>query len=160
MAFVTAKRGGRFEIRETRRTAHGPRSTTLVSFRALTDEVLEQAQARAASPFDVDRIRAGARRVGAPIELGRSDQLARLLLAGMAREAMPSPGLRRALLDALAEAGPPSSGDLAGLAQWIGVPDEDRASALADLLGLADAIPTATRRGALSFPRLDSRADG
>jgi hypothetical protein len=160
MAFVTAKRGGRFEIRETRRTAHGPRSTTLVSFRALTDEVLEQASERAASPIDVERIRAGARKVGAPIELGRPDQLARLLLAAMAQDAAPSPGLRRALLDALVEVGTSSSGDLAGLAQWIGVPDAERALALADLLGLADAIPMAARQGTLAFPRLASRADG
>jgi hypothetical protein len=161
MAFVTARRGGRFEIRETRRTAHGPRSTTLVSFRALNDEVLEQARERAVGAVDLEQIRAGARRVGAPIELGRPDQLARLLLGAMANGALPSPGLRRALADALADVGTPSDGDLAGLAHWIGVSDEERARALEDLLGLADAIPTTTpRRAELTFPRLASAAHG
>ncbi len=160
MAFVTAKRGGRFEIRETRRTAHGPRATTLVSFRALNDEVLEQARARAVGGVDLEQIRAGARRVGAPIELGRPDQLVRHLLGAMANGALPAPGLRRALADALADAGPRSDGDLAGLAQWVGVPDEERARALEDLLGLADAIPTARTRGPLAFPRLSSGDGG
>jgi hypothetical protein len=164
MAFVTAKAGGRFEIRETRRTAHGPRATTLVSFRALTDDVLERARQKAESPVDVARLRAGARKVGAPIELGRSDQLARQLLGAMASGAVPSPGLQRALADALStslvDAGTVAGGDLAGLAQWIGASDQARADALTDLLGLADAIPTSRRAAELRFPRLASAAVG
>jgi hypothetical protein len=162
MAFVTAKARGRFEIRETRRTSHGPRATTLVSFRALTDDVLEQVRQRATGPVNVDHLCAGARRVGAPIELGRVDQLARQLLGAMASGSTPSPGLGQALVDVLTESGIASDagGELAGLAQWIGVADEARADALVELLQLADAIPTRRVRRQLEYPRLVSSGDG
>lgn len=160
MAFVTKKPHGRFEIRETRRTAHGPRATTLVSFRALDDQVLEQVHERANGPVDITRLVAGARRAGAPIELGRGDQLARRLLAAMAAGDVPSPGLARTLADALAEAGASASGEMTGLAQWVGASEEERGQALADLLGLADALPAPPRRQSLDFPRLTAVSSG
>jgi hypothetical protein len=160
MAFVTARRGGRFEIRETRRTAHGPRATTLVSFRSLNDDVLAQARQRATGSVNLEQIRAGARRVGAPVELGEPDQLARRLLRALAGGGAPAPGLRRALVDALTALGTEADGDLAGLAQWIGVPDVERGRALEDLLGLADALPAPRVARQLDFPRLASTRHG
>ena len=44
MAFVVPTSKGSYEIRESSNTAKGPRSRTLVSFRELTDEVIEKAQ--------------------------------------------------------------------------------------------------------------------
>jgi hypothetical protein len=66
------------------------------------------------------------------------------------------------LIDALAETGSASEGggELAGLAQWIGVPDEVRAGALVELLQLADAIPTRRAPRELDYPRLFSAVDG
>jgi len=161
MAFVTVKPGGRYEIRETRRTPDGPRATTLVTFHALGDEEIEQARQRAVGPIDEARLRAGARRVGAPVVPARADRLARSLLAALAEGSVPSPGLCRALADALAARGVRPDGELAGLAEWVDASLESRAGALGDLLELADAIPA--RRpaaAALTFPRLSSVPDG
>jgi hypothetical protein len=161
MAFVTAKPGGRYEIRETRRTPHGPRATTLVTFRTLGEEEIEQARERATGPVDEARLRAGARRVGALVVPGHADRLARSLLAALAAGSLPSPGLCRALADALEARGVRPGGELAGLADWIDAPDQARAETLGDLLELADAIPRATRRAeALAFPRLSSGVAG
>ena len=41
MAFVVPSRRGSYEIRESQNTPKGPRSRTLVSFRELTEEVIE-----------------------------------------------------------------------------------------------------------------------
>jgi hypothetical protein len=159
VAFVTAKSGGRFEVRETRRTPSGPRATTLATFRVFNDEVLAQTRSRAQRPLDAERLRASARRVGAPLEEARPDRLARALLGDMAGGRPPSPGLRRALADALEQGDMAADGSLGDLAMWIGVPDEARAEALENLLGLADAIPT-RRRHELTFPRLSSNSHG
>jgi hypothetical protein len=134
----------------------------------LDEEVLAQAAARAASTFDTRSIRAGARKLGAPIQPSRADHLARALLAEMAGGADPSPGLGRLLARALAESGVRDGdagdgadvGDLGDLAQWIDAPDDARARALEDLLGLADAIPSRRRPDDLRFPRLVSASVG
>ncbi len=160
MAFVTAKPGGRYEIRETRRTPDGPRATTLVTFRTLGDKEIERARQRAAGPVDGARLRAGARRVGAPVVPGAADQLARQLLGVLAAGSAPSPGLSQALADALQARGVRATGELAGVAQWVAASDQARAEALGDLLGLADAIPVRRPAGALAFPRLSSGDDG
>ena len=55
MAYLSARPGGRFDIREAHATPKGPRSVTLVSFRgALTPEILERAAARALRPLERD----------------------------------------------------------------------------------------------------------
>jgi hypothetical protein len=156
MAFVVAKAGGRFEVRETRRTPAGPRAMTLATFRVLDDQTVALAQAKATVPFATEQLRASARRAGAPLEDRRPDHLARQLLGDMADGQSPSPGLRRALADALARSALPANESLGDLALWIGVPDEIRAGALEDLLGLADAIPVRRRSSGLTFPRLSS----
>jgi hypothetical protein len=67
MAYVVARRGGRFEIRESLHTPKGPRARSLASFAALTDEVLRRAAARARRPFDPDAVIASGRRAGAAV---------------------------------------------------------------------------------------------
>jgi hypothetical protein len=64
MAYVVARPKGRFEIRESVHTEKGPRARSLANFAHLTDEVLAAARARASRPFDVDAVRASARRAG------------------------------------------------------------------------------------------------
>ncbi|MHB8492055.1 MAG: hypothetical protein ACYDA6_07585 [Solirubrobacteraceae bacterium] len=68
MAFVVARPGGRFEVRESHHTPKGPRARSLAGFTVLTDEVLAAAARRATRPFDADRVRASAWRLGAPTQ--------------------------------------------------------------------------------------------
>ncbi len=156
MAFVTAKPGGRFEIRETEHTPSGPRSRTLATFRVLNDEVLARARSRARGAFDEHKVRNGARKLGAALEDERVDQLVRELLNLVSHGRLPSPGLRRLLVDALVESGLPAVDNLGDLSLWVGATDEERARALEDLLTLTDAIPVSRRSTTLSFPRLSS----
>jgi hypothetical protein len=67
MAYVVARRNGRFEVRESLHTRKGPRAHTLAGFDVLTDEVLANAAAKAERPFDVHAVLASGRRAGAPI---------------------------------------------------------------------------------------------
>jgi hypothetical protein len=67
MAYVAARRNGRFEVRESLHTRKGPRAHTLASFEVLTDEVLTSAAAKAERPFDVHAVLASGRRAGAPV---------------------------------------------------------------------------------------------
>src|SRR4029453_939420 len=67
MAFIVPRKNGAWEIRETRSTSDGPRSTTLASFRELTDEVIERARSRASKPLDATGLRRLALRAGAPV---------------------------------------------------------------------------------------------
>ena len=69
VAYVVARRNGRFEIRESLHTRSGPRARSLSSFTVLTDEVLERARRRAARPFDADAVIASGRRAGALADL-------------------------------------------------------------------------------------------
>jgi hypothetical protein len=62
MAYVVARPGGRFEIRESVHTPKGPRARSLANFERLTDEVLETARRRASRPFDAEAVRASARK--------------------------------------------------------------------------------------------------
>ena len=62
MAYVVARPGGRFEIRESIHTAKGSRSRSLANFARLTDEVLDRARGRASRPFDAVALRAAAER--------------------------------------------------------------------------------------------------
>ncbi len=67
MAYVVARRNGRFEVRESLHTPKGPRAHTLASFAVLTDEILATAAARAERPFNVHAVLASGRRAGAPV---------------------------------------------------------------------------------------------
>lgn len=70
MAYVVARRNGRFEVRESIHTPDGPRARTLAGFRVLDDEVLVRASGRATRPFDRKAVIASARRIGAPVKRG------------------------------------------------------------------------------------------
>ncbi len=67
MAYVVARRNGRFEVRESLHTRKGPRAHTLANFDVLTDEVLANAAAKAERPFDVHAVLASGQRAGAPV---------------------------------------------------------------------------------------------
>jgi hypothetical protein len=71
MAYVAARRNGRFEIRESVYTAKGPRAHSLASFEVLSDEVLARAEGRAVRPFDADAVIASGRRAGAEVAVTR-----------------------------------------------------------------------------------------
>src|ERR1700691_3980090 len=69
MAYVVARRGRRFEIRESFHTPKGPRSRTLVGFEVLGDDVLAAAARRAQRPFDAEEVIRSARRAGARVRI-------------------------------------------------------------------------------------------
>jgi hypothetical protein len=69
MAYVVARRSGRFEIRESLHTSNGPRSRTLAGFGVLTDDILKAAAKRAQRPFDGDAVIRSGRRAGARVRV-------------------------------------------------------------------------------------------
>jgi hypothetical protein len=72
MAYVVARRGGRFEIRESFHTSRGPRSRTLAGFDVLTDDVLAAAARRAQRPFEAGAVIRSARRARARVRIATS----------------------------------------------------------------------------------------
>lgn len=154
MASVVSRKNGSWEIRETRSTPKGPRSTTLATFRELNESVIEHAKARAAGLLDVSDLRRAALRAGAPIEAPLADRAARQLLAELSLGRKPQRGLRRLLADAVdpREAG---LSDAARAAQeWVAATPRQRGDTLMDLLELTDALPQRRRPDRISFPRL------
>jgi hypothetical protein len=178
MAYVTARHNGTWEIRESTSTPNGPRSRTLASFRALSDEVVEHARARAEKPLSAEDIRDAARRAGAPVDLATADRAAGDLLRELADGHEPHPILRALLIDALQEGPPtrlgerrkrqPRAADVLPFetphnarasAAWLTRTPAERSATLDDLLLLGDQLPHGRRVGEpLSFPRLDRAA--
>jgi hypothetical protein len=161
MAFVVPTKRGSFEVRESRTTPAGPRSRTLVTFREMSDEVIEKARSRAAKPPSAEQLRVAAARAGAPLSGPPVDRAARETLRLVAGGERLDPMLRRLLLDALSpqeERGRSATvSDAARSAtQWIGASPERRGEALRDLLELADALPIRIRSEEIGFPRLKS----
>jgi hypothetical protein len=165
MAYVVATKPGRFEVRESASTASGPRSRTLASFRELTGEVVEKVQARAEKPPTAEELARLALKAGAPIRGSELDEAAKETLRLIASGERPDPMLRQLLLDALADEDrsdrpAASQGRVSDAARaatrWIGVGVEERASALRELLELADALPVRLRQHEIGFPRLKS----
>jgi hypothetical protein len=153
MAFIVPRKNGTWEIRETRSTPAGPRSTTLATFRELSDEVIEQAQARAAHPIDPGELRQAALRVGAPIARPLIDSAASKLLAELSMGRRPRRALRRLLADA-ANSRDAGLSDAARAAQeWVAATPEERGKTLRDLLLLGDALPKRRRPDRTQFPR-------
>lgn len=153
MAFVVSRPAGRWEVRESASTPAGPRSRSLATFRVLTDDVLERAGARAATPFVPSAVLASARRAGAPVGESRADAAARALIVELARGRIPRPGLVRLLSNQLDPLDPPELAAAASIADQIATSDEDRGVALRDLLDLSDRLPP-PRRTELQFPGL------
>jgi len=159
MAFVVPTKRGEFEIRESRSTPKGPRSRTLATFRELSDEVIAKAQANAAKRPDAEELRDAARRAGAMVAPAPIDRAARELIAELGRGEHLDRGLRRMLVDLLAEAEKSrSAGDkMHSVAEWMSATPAERGTALVDLLLLADALPHSGRVGKpLEFPPLNS----
>jgi hypothetical protein len=167
MAYVVRTKRGRFEARESRLTAAGPRSRTLVSFTELDPEAIEKARARADGPLNVEELRKSATRVGAPVAGEPVDDATRETLRLIANGNRPDPMLRRLLLDALQREeradGAPATGPTPSIsaaaraaAEWIGAGATRRGEALRDLLLLGDALPVPVRSGEIGFPRLRS----
>jgi hypothetical protein len=179
MAYVTARKNGTWELRESTSTDDGPRSRTLASFRTLSSDVVEHALGRAENPLTAEDVRDAARRAGAPVDLAAADRAAGDLLRELADGNQPHPILRALLIDALQE-GPPmrlgearrsrASQEAADLpfetphnarasAAWLTRTPAERGATLEDLLLLADKLPHDRRVGErLRFPRLDAAA--
>ncbi len=159
MAFIVATKRGEFEIRESRSSPKGPRSSTLATFRELNDEVIARARARAAKPPDAEQLRDAARRAGARVAPAPIDRAARALITELGKGQVLDSGLRRMLVELLAEdAKPRSAGDaLHSVAEWMSATPSERGGALVELLLLADALPHGGRVGKpLEFPPLNS----
>lgn len=152
MAYVTAGRGGSFEVRESHVTPDGPRSRTLATFRELDTATIEKVVARAANPPSREELVQAALRAGAPVSGPPVDGAVRALLRSLARGEEPNPKLRRLLLDALA-------GEGTSAEEWLGTSLAERGEALRDVLLLADAVPIMARPERIGFPRLDSTPD-
>ena len=135
MAYVVARRGGRFEVRESVHTANGPRSRTLAGFRVLTADVVNAAGRRAQRPFDAEAVISSGRRAGARVQVASSE-------ASRARDRFLSGS--RWMAVALAKPALPAERMDAGMA-------------LLELLGFADAIAAKQpprAREPLAFPPL------
>lgn len=159
MAYVVERKGGSWEVRESRATPDGPRSRTLATFRVLTPDVVERARGRASGPLGPEEVRRAALRAGAPVAEPAADRAARDLLRELAAGRRPQPVLGRLVAGALGarEAGPPSDAARSAAA-WAGATAEERAAALRDLLLLVDSLPPRKRERGRRFPRLDSGA--
>jgi hypothetical protein len=140
MAYVVARRGGRFEIRESLHTANGPRSRTLAGFDVLTDDILTAASRRAQRPFDADAVVRSGRRAGVQVRVGTSG-------ARRARDRFVVGS--RSMASALGQSPP------------IGA-RKDAGEALLELLGFADAVTASLPPRPfepLAFPALASLAE-
>ena len=156
MAYIVARPGRSFEIRESIATKDGPRARTLATFRTLSDAVLERARARARRHFDVERIRARAAELAIPSD-DSAATYARSLIGELRRGAQLPPAIVRALRHELPEVQMPIPDTLDGADEWIGVDDSVRGRALRDLLDLADRLPQKARPPKSGFPRITSR---
>ncbi|MGA9284758.1 MAG: hypothetical protein WBV85_04885 [Solirubrobacteraceae bacterium] len=135
MAYVVARRSGRFEIRESLHTAKGPRSRTLVGFSVLSDDVLAAARTRAQRPFDSDAVLRSGRRAGARVQVASSG-------AGRARDRFLAGSKNMA--DSVSR-------------PLVRVPGGDAGAALLELLGFADMVRAGQAprpREPLAFPVL------
>ncbi len=153
MAYIVARGSARFEIRETMRTAGGPRSRTLASFGELTPAVVAQARERARGAIDEEELTRAARRVGAAVAEPAADAAAARLYRELADGAPLRPALARLIGSQLARPDEPTDAERAAGA-WVARAPEDRGHALHDLLALADRLPDRRRGAALRFPRL------
>jgi hypothetical protein len=177
MAYVTARKNGTWEIRESASTPGGPRSRTLASFRTLSSDVIEHALSRAEKPLTADEVRAAAHRAGAPVDLAPADRAAADLLRELADGREPHPILRGLLIDALQEGPPARLGEAPrrptaantlpfetphnarASAAWLTRTPAERGAALEGLLMLTHALPHGRRIDEpLRFPRLDDAA--
>jgi hypothetical protein len=159
MAYVVARPGGAWEIRESRTTPAGPRGRTLATFRTLTHEVVEHARERSSRPLREQKLREIALRAGAPVAARRPNQAAGELLAELAGGSRPRPVLGRLLVDAIDPSAAERVSDSArAAARWVAASPAQRGETLRDLLLLTDRLPAARAAPPRRFPRIESAA--
>lgn len=159
MAFVIARRDGRYEIRESVSTPKGPRARTLATFHALSDDVLDHAESRATTRFDRAHIVAKAAAVDVPAEERSTAQVGWDLLVRLGGAHQLPPALAAALAARLTSSPDAAMPDtLPPLLDWLGVGLQERGEALRDLLRLTDRIPSRGERRRRAFPRIASAA--
>lgn len=156
MAYVTARKNGTWEVRESARSAKGPRSRTLASFRELTPDVIEQVKDRSSMTVDVDDLRRRAVAAGAPMIESFADRSAAELLRQSALGHHPRKAIIRLLAETFEGSDEPVSDPARAMAAWIGATQRERSEALIDLLLLADHLPPSTRRPNRRFPAISS----
>ena len=157
MAYVVARPGGAWEIRESRTTPAGPRGRTLATFRTLTPEVIEHARERSSRPLREKKLRELAVRAGAPVAARSPNQTAGELLAELASGSQPRPVLGRLLVDAIDPGAAGRVSDSVGAAaRWIAASPAQRGETLRDLLLLTDRLPAPRAASPQRFPRIDS----
>jgi hypothetical protein len=157
MTYVVLRPGERWEARESRSTAAGPRSRTLATFKTLTPDVLERIRTRSSTMFDARELRKAALRAGAPVAGDDADRAAGELLAKLATGGKPRPALRALVVDALDYGGPEPSHAAKAAARWAAATPVERGETLRDLLLLADHLPPRrTQPRAPRFPRVRS----
>jgi hypothetical protein len=152
MAFLVARKDGRFEIRESIATEAGPRARSLATFRELDDDILERATANARRPFDRAAIEARALQMGVPRSSDAASRAARSLIAELRRGRRPAPALVRLLRAELPRNPRPTPDTIEQAFEWIGKSDAARGATLRELLQLADALPQRERPPQSSFP--------
>ena len=147
MAFVVARPGGRFEVRESRVTPHGPRARTLATFGTLDDAVVAHVIERAESPIDVPT---SSMPRGGPV---RRSRWARHRLtpqpARCSPRSAPVTGPHPRSRPRSPKPSTPTSRSPTPYAPrpaWSGATPEERGDALRDLLLLADRLPVPARR--------------
>ncbi|HTK17037.1 MAG TPA: hypothetical protein VL769_11640 [Acidimicrobiia bacterium] len=156
MAFLVARKDGRFEIRESVATQAGPRARTLASFRELDDDVLDRAAANARRGFDRAAIQERAAQLAVPRNTDRASRAARTLIAELRQGRRPAPGLVRLLRDELPADSRPTPDTIEQAHEWIGKTDRERGDAVVDLLNFGGAFPRRERAPRSSFPRIRS----
>jgi hypothetical protein len=156
MAFIVARKDGRFEIRESIATTSGPRARTLATFRELDDQVLDRAAEHAQRRFDRAALEARAQQMAVPRNPDGASRAARALIAELRHGRRPAPALVRILRDELPRRPQPTPDTIEQAVEWIGRSDTQRGLALRDLLRLTDALPHRERPSFSSFPRIRS----
>ena len=156
MAFLVARKDGRFEIRESVATPAGPRARTLASFRELDDDVLDRAATNARRGLDRAAIQERAAQLAVPRTTDRASRAARSLIAELRWGRRPAPALIRLLRDELPADPRPTPDTIEQAVEWIGKTDRQRGEAIADLLNFGDALPRREREPRSRFPRIRS----
>lgn len=144
-------------MRESHRTAAGPRTRTLVAFTSLDDDVIRRAQSRARGHLEKLDVRRAAAKAGAPVAPSAADAAAIGLFEALQNGDSPRPALWRLMAEHVPRGLQPLSAEGRAAAEWLSSTPEQRGEALVDLLSLADALPQRRRRSQLRFPRLESR---
>lgn len=156
MAYLVARKDGRYEVRESVTTQAGPRARTLATFRQLDDNVLDRAAANAVGPFDRTAIEARAVELGVPRNHDTASRAALALINELRHGRTPAPPLVRLLRDELPTELAPTPDTIEQAFAWIGKSAAQRGHTLRDLLGLADKLPQRERPPRSSFPRIHS----